>query len=244
MQLGTETAHRPWPLPQSPWIMFQSWRNLLFAHWPVSGEVLRALVPAALELDEFEGRTWVSLTPFLLTDLRARGVPAIPRLSQFPEMNLRTYVRVGDRPGIFFFSLDAASLAAVMAARTMYRLPYRHAEMSIRTEADWIFYESHRRDGQADFVGRYRAKGAPFQSAPGTLEHFLVERYALYAVLYSGRVLRGQIHHGPWLLQAAEAVIERNTVGSASGIELTGDPALLSFSARQDTFIWPPEILS
>ncbi len=223
--------------------MFQSWRNLLFAHWPVPSDELRERVPPVLALDEFEGRTWVSLTPFHLTNLHARGLPALLRISDFPEMNLRTYVRAGDRPGIFFFSLDAASLIAVRAARTLYRLPYRHADMRITSQGGWFHYQSYRRDGRAEFRGRYRPTASPFQAAAGTLEHFLVERYALYAVLRNGRVLRGQIHHGPWLLQPAEVVIERNTVGSASGIELEGEPEMLHFSARQDTLVWLPELV-
>jgi uncharacterized protein len=233
--------HRPWPPPRFPWLMFQTWRRLLFAHWRVPFDALRPLVPRQLELEEYDGSAWVGLTPFLLTDLRPRYLPALPRVSDFPEMNLRTYVRRGDRPGIFFFSLDAGSRLAVAAARAMYRLPYFHASMTIDQEGDWIRYASRRETpGAAEFVARYRPTGASFQPALGSLEHFLIERYALYAVLRNGHVLRGDIHHEPWRVRAAEAVIERNTVPAEHGIPLPDEPPLLHYSARQDALIWPP----
>lgn len=234
------TAHRPWPLPDLPWVMFQSWRHLLFAHWPLPAERLRPLVPPALELEEHDGHAWLGMTPFVLEDLRPRCLPAVPGLSSFPEMNLRTYVRVGDRPGIFFFSLDAASRLAVMGARLGYRLPYRHARMGVRLDDGWVRYRSRRDDGSAEFTGRYRPEGRVFQAREGSLEHFLTERYALYTVLRSGSVLRGDIHHHPWPLQTAEAEITRNTVPQAHGIEVPTTPPLLHFSARQDTLVWPP----
>ncbi len=243
-RIEAAVEHRPWPLPSGPWLMFQSWRTLLFAHWAVPAAHLQAVVPAELTLEEFEGRAWVGLTPFRLTDLRPRGVPALPRLSTFPEMNLRTYVRVGDRPGIFFFSLDAGSRLAVLGARAFYRLPYRRADMSVGSDNGWITYRSRRRSGpEAEFVGRYRPVGEAFEAEPETLEHFLTERYALYTVLNDGSVLRGEIHHAPWTLRPAEAEIERNTVAGAHGIELPGEAPLLHFAARQDTLVWPPERL-
>jgi uncharacterized protein YqjF (DUF2071 family) len=206
--------------------MFQSWRELLFAHWPLPAEQIRPLVPQPLALDEFDGRGWIGITPFLLTDLRARGLPAIPGVSEFPELNLRTYVSFRGKPGIFFFSLDAASGTAVVAARAFYRLPYHRAEMTIAHREGWIEYLSRRSEGDAEFVARYRALGEPFQPTPGTLEYFLTERYALYTVLRNGDVLRGEIHHSPWSLQNAEAHIAKNTL------------------ARQDTLIWAPELAS
>lgn len=239
-----EVAHRPWPLPSGPWVMFQSWRELLFAHWPVDPGVLRPLVPSALELDPFDGRAWIGLTPFWLTGLRARLLPPLPGTSSFPEMNLRTYVRVEDRPGIFFFSLDAGNLLAILGARLGYGLPYYSAQMQIEKRDGWIHCSSRRRASEARFIGRYRPSGPKFVPQEGSLEHFLVERYALYRVFSSGRILRGEIHHRPWLLQPAEAEIEQNTVPAAHGIELPTDPPLLHYSARQDTLVWPPHLLA
>ena len=240
-RIEEQLAHRPWPLPGGPWVMFQSWQNLLFAHWRVSARDLRQHVPAPLVLDEYGGWAWVGLTPFWLADLHARFMPAVPGASSFPELNLRTYVRLGDRPGVHFFSLDAGNRLAVAAARTLYRLPYHHAEMSIEPHGDGFAYRSLREDGKAELICRYRPEGPVFEAARGSLEHFLTERYALYTVLESGEVLRAEIHHGPWQLQTAEAAIERNTVADAEGIPLSITRPVLHFSKRQDTLVWPPE---
>lgn len=238
------TEHRPWPLPRDPWLLFQSWRHLLFAHWPVPHEQLRPLVPPQLILEEFDGSAWVGLTPFLLTDLRPHLLPPLPGISSFPELNLRTYVRLDDKPGIFFFSLDAASRLAVLTAHTLYRLPYHLALMRIGHRNGWIHYQSRRTDnGPADFAARYRPTGPTFNAAPGTLEYFLTERYALYVVLKNGKIIRGDIHHRPWPLQPAEAEITRNTIPAAHGITLPDTPPLLHFAARQDTLVWPPRLV-
>ena len=137
-----ETAHRPWPLPARAWLMGQTWYSLLFAHWAVRPEALRPLIPQPLELDLREGQAWLGVTPFVVGGLRLRGTPPLPWLSRFPELNVRTYVDYGAHPGIYFFSLDAARLAAVAAARRAYRLPYFHAEMSARHQGGKVHYES------------------------------------------------------------------------------------------------------
>jgi hypothetical protein len=237
--------HRPFPLPEGPWMMYQSWRELLFAHWSVPVSVLRPLIPPVLDLDVFEGRAWIGLTPFRMVDLRPRFFPAAPGVSEFPELNCRTYVTLGGKPGIYFFSLDAGSRLAVLGARLGFRLPYFFADMGIRITDGWIDYHSRRRDDSgADFVGRYRPIGPAMRAEAGTLEYFLAERYALYTVLRNGGVLRGDIHHGPWLLQRAEAEIDRNTVPESRGIQLPPVPPLLHYAARQDTLVWPPRRVS
>jgi uncharacterized protein len=239
--IALATAHRPWPMPAGPWIMFQSWREQLFAHWRVPAQQVRPLVPAQLELDTFDGSAWLGITPFLITGLRVRGLPELPFGSEFPELNLRTYVSVKGRAGVYFFSLDAASQLAVIGARIGYGLPYHKADMEITTAEDgWIRYRCNRDTGDADLVARYRPQPSePYQAAAGTLDHFLVERYVLY-VVRGERVVRGDIHHRPWLLRPAEAVFERNTIGMAAGVALPLEPPLLHYSARQDALIWPP----
>lgn len=233
-------AHRPWPLPTIPWVLFQSWRNLLFAHWRIDAGALRRHVPAELELDLFEGEAWVGITPFLLTDFRPRGLPALPPVSRFPELNLRTYVRAGGRAGIHFFSLDAGSTAAVAGARTVFRLPYHRADMAIDEEDGEVRFRSDRRDGDARFAASYGATDHAFEARPGSLEHFLTERYALFTGLRTGAILRADIHHRPWPLQPAEAEIGENTLAEAAGLPpLEGEP-MLHFSRRQDTLVWLP----
>jgi uncharacterized protein YqjF (DUF2071 family) len=230
-------GHRPWPVPARGWTMGQTWEDLLFAHWRVPVEQLRPHVPPGLEVEEFDGSGWVGITPFRLTGLRGRGLLPIPYVSEFLELNVRTYVTAEEKPGIWFFSLDASSRLAVEAARRTYRLPYFHARMSASRSGEWIAYECARIDEAGRvFSGRYRPQGAVFQAEPGTLEWFLTERYCLYTT-DRGALARAEIHHELWPLQTAEAEIE---LASISPIELQGDP-LLHVSRRQDVVIWPLE---
>ena len=218
--------------------MKQTWHDLLFAHWPLPQEAVRPLVPAQLTLDIFDGRCWVGVVPFHMSGIRARGLPPLPGLSRFPELNVRTYVTHGGRPGVYFFSLDAGNLPAVWAARSFYHLPYFHAVMSSKELGGDIHYFSRRRRTRAEFRGHYRPSSAVRQRDKGSLEHWLTERYCLYTV-HRGQVYDGEIHHPPWLLQDAEAEFETNTVASAAGIALSPDKPILHFARRQDVLIWP-----
>ncbi len=222
--------------------MRQSWCDLLFAHWRLPVERLRPLVPAALELDTFDRAAWLAVAPFTVRHLRLRGLPEIPGVHTFPELNVRTYVTVDGKPGIYFFSLDAASASAALGARLSYLLPYFPARMSSTADdGGSIDYESQRvgdRGRGVRFLARYRAAGEAFEARPGSLEHFLVERYCLYSCDRQGRVYRGEIHHEPWRLQVAEAQIEANSMTRPLSIELAEPPALLHFVRQQDTFIW------
>lgn len=235
-----ENAHRPWPLPQEPWLMGQIWVDLLFAHWPVAPEALEPVVPPQLPLDRFEGSAWVGVTPFVVEGLRLRGTPPPPLISSFPEINVRTYVTVDGKPGVYFFSLDADSRAAVLVARRAYRLPYFRSRISV-SAADGEFHYSAKRiddDGPpAEFDASYRPLGDPAPAQPGTLERWLTERYCLYTLDDEQGVCRGEIHHPPWPLRDASARIRRNTMAEQIGVELTGEP-VLHYSARQDVALW------
>jgi uncharacterized protein YqjF (DUF2071 family) len=168
------------------------------------------------------------------------GTPPVPILSSFPELNVRTYVMVGGKPGIYFFSLDADSRPAVSGARRSHRLPYFRADMSVRRAAGHVQYESERTsaDGPpACFEATYRQRGNTFVAQSGSLEHWLTERYCAYTVDEQGKVLRADIHHRPWKLSAAEADLRVNTMTASLGIELDGAP-LLHMSSRQDTLLW------
>jgi uncharacterized protein len=237
------TAHRPWPLPTRPWIMTQSWHDLLFAHWPIDPAVLRAKVPAAIELDLFEGRAWLGVVPFRMSNVAPRGLPALPWASAFPELNVRTYVTRDGKPGVFFFSLDASNPLAVATARTLFHLPYFSAAMQLQERDGWIAYENHRRDPArpADLVCRYRPTGPAKEPVAGTLDHFLTERYCLYTVVGGTGVRRLEIHHPPWMLQPAELELEKNTMAEAAGIHLPSTAPLLHFSKRQDMVAYPME---
>jgi uncharacterized protein len=217
--------------------MAQTWHDLLFAHWPVDAGALRQLVPRELPLDTFQGRCWVGIAPFHMSHIHARGLPPLPGLSRFPELNVRTYVTVGDKPGVYFFSLDAANRPAVWAARRFYCLPYFHARMAVVVRESWINYESRRYAGEAQFRGRYRAVSEVRLREKGSLENWLTERYCLYTTKGS-RVYRAEIQHQQWPLQDAEAEIEVNSMATSAGITLPQSPAVLHFARRLDVLIW------
>lgn len=221
--------------------MAQTWRDLLFAHWPIGAEVLRPLVPAGLELDTFEGQAWVGVVPFRMTGIRARRLPPVPWLSAFAELNVRTYVTVGGKPGVYFFSLDAANPVAVATARRWFHLPYMNATMSCQADGDAVVYSSRRTHGgapSAEFRARYRPLGPVALSVPGSVAHWLTERYCLYALDGQQRVMRGEVHHEPWPLQPAKADVVVNTMASAAGIEMPANPPLLHFARRLDVVLW------
>jgi uncharacterized protein YqjF (DUF2071 family) len=236
------TAHRTAPMPDKPWIMIQNWHDLLFAHWALPPEEVRKLVPPQLELDLYDGKAYLAVTPFWMSGVRPRGIPAIPGLSRFPELNVRTYVRHQDIPGVFFFSLDAGNRIAVKGARLGYRLPYFFAEMSIKSAGAKLQYRTRRMEDPrpADFAGTYWPISAPRQREKGAREHFLTERYCLYTV-NAGAVYRAYIHHLPWPLQDAEAEIQTNTMARAAGLELPPERPLLHFSRTLEVLIWWPE---
>jgi uncharacterized protein YqjF (DUF2071 family) len=241
-----QIAHRPWPLPAGPWIMAQTWHDLLFAHWPLPEAVLRPNIPARLAIDTFRGQAWLGVVPFRMSGVRLRGTPPVPWLSAFPELNVRTYVRAKGKPGVWFFSLDADNRIAVAIARAWFHLPYFRARMSCEERNGWIEYKcgrSHRGAPCGVLDGRYRPVGEPFAAVTGSLEHFLAERYCLYTADELGRVICAEIHHAPWPLQTAEAELHGNTMPEADGICLAPAKPLLHFSKRQDVVVWQPRKL-
>jgi uncharacterized protein len=227
------TDHRPWPLPDEPWTNAQSWVDLAFLHWRVDADELARLIGPSLELDTYEGQAWLGIVPFLLTDLRLRGLPPLPRVSRFPELNVRTYVVRDGKPGIWFFTLDAASAVAVEGGKLLYKLPYQRARMRCERIGDYVHYESARPGGA--FSGRYRGAGDLFHAEPDTLEAWLTERYCLYTE-DGGRAYRADIHHPRWDLQRGEAVVDLNTL---SPLPLPDEEPHVLFSPRQDVVVWP-----
>jgi uncharacterized protein YqjF (DUF2071 family) len=231
-------AHRPWPLPTGRWVWRLSWHDLLFLHWPVPAASLRALVPPRLAIDEFKGSAWVGVVPFWMSGVAWRGWPGVPGASTFPELNVRTYVRWADRPGVWFFSLDAASRLAVWAARRLYQLPYEFARMAVRRAGERFEYRSERPSGHG-FAATCGATGPVATPAAGSLEHWLTERYCLYARSASGGLSRAEIHHAPWPLQPAEADVRRNDMLRVHRIDVAGPAAHLRYAARMDVVVWP-----
>ncbi|MGF1507555.1 MAG: YqjF family protein [Anaerolineae bacterium] len=239
-----ETGHRPWPMPDRPWNMTQTWSELLFAHYPVRPEELRPLIPPSLPLDLFDGDAWVGVVPFRMSYVRPRLLPAVPGLSFFPELNVRTYVTVNGKPGVYFFSLEAANPIAVWIARRLFKLPYFNARMSCQRTDNHVRYSSnrtHRGAPTASFKARYRPTGPVFHSSSGSLEHWFTERYALYSVGADGTVFRGEIHLQPWPLQPAELNLEMNTMLSTHGVRPALSEPLLHYTDRIKVVVWSIE---
>jgi uncharacterized protein len=237
---------RPWPAPSHAWVGAQSWQELLFAHWPIPIADMRRAVPSALPLDTYDGQAWLGIVPFTLRRLRLRGQPPATGLS-FLEVNVRTYVTLGGKPGVFFFSLDATNPLAVVGGRVL-SLPYYLARIGMRRRGELIDYISQRvvlgRQAQlASLRVQWRPVGPAAPAAPDSLAHWLTERYCLYTMSAGGPVRRLEIAHPPWLLRSAEAEFAACTLTTTTGLKLPDTPPLLHYSRRQDVVSWAPRIV-
>lgn len=221
--------------------MRMTWSELLFAHWPVEPDVVASRLPAGVTLDTRDGKAWVGIVPFLMSNIGPRWCPPIPGLSRFLELNVRTYVTVDGKPGVWFFSLDAANRVAVRVARATFNLPYMDATMSIRCdEGGTIDYRSrrtHRGEPPAEYEAKYAAAGDFFAAQPGSLEHWLTARYCLYSSNRQGCIFRGEIDHHPWTLAPAHCEQRINTMGTPFGFDLADQPHLL-FAKPIDVKAW------
>jgi|SRR5688572_27576468 len=245
-----EHPDRPWPPPSRPWAMRMDWHELLFVHWPVPVGALRRHVPDTLDIDTLEGRAWLGVVPFRMTNVRPRFVPPVPGLSAFPELNVRTYVvpaGTKDKPGVWFFSLDATNPLAVRAARWSYHLPYFDARISCAanggTNTPTVHYSSrrtHKGAPPAELDLEYRPVGKVFHAERGTLDYFLTERYCLYSASAKGTLYRCEVGHPPWPLQPAEAKVRRNTMTRQIGFDLPDKEPLLHYVDFQPTIAWWP----
>ncbi len=236
---GLDDPHKA---KRGPWVLAMDWRDLLFAHWPVPPEQLGRLLPDGLEPECFDGFAWVGVVPFCIGANRLRGLPPLPGTSGFAELNLRTYTRpTGGRGpgGVYFITLDATAPLAIAVARLWYGLPYTRAAIDYRRHGDALSFTSVRRTNGARFVASYRPTGEAFAATPGSLEHWLVERYRLYCVR-NGRLLVSEVAHRPWSLRRVEVVIESQTLDTAVGLRLRGRPASVLFAEHMATRFWPP----
>jgi uncharacterized protein YqjF (DUF2071 family) len=232
-------VQRP-PRPDKRPSGYQNWRELLFVHWTFAPEEVRKLVPPQLELDLWDGRAYVGVVPFAMEGVRPARVPRALAFD-FLETNLRTYVRRGDRAGVYFFSLEAASFIAVKAARWGWGLPYFHASMSMHRDGDVIAYESERRDRAAPrHRVRYRIGEMLGASKPGTLEYFLLERYLLFSTR-GERVFEGQVEHVPYPAQRVELLeIEDDLIAAAGLPRPTTPPVTAHYAAGVDVEVFGP----
>ena len=224
-----------------PWVMHMRWLDLVFLHYPVPATSLEKFMPKGLTLETFEGNAWLGVVPFRMDQIHARGLPPIPGTNAFLELNLRTYVTDGVHSGVWFFSLDAENPLAVRGARVGFHLPYMDARMKASEENSWIDYSSirtHRNQPAASFKARYKPIGDIFKAAPGTLEHWLTERYCLFSKDSRETVYRGDILHQPWSLQRCEAEILENTMAEPLGISLPKIVPAAHFAKELDVRAW------
>ncbi len=237
--------HRPWPLPIGPWNMRQAWMDLLFAHWPIPSKFLRPFVPFELELEEFDGTSWIGVVPFRMEGVRFRHFH-LPWISAFPELNVRLYVRFRDKPGVYFLSLDGSNSLAAFGAWWSYHLPYYWSKVTHKTFPTGDNSPSFqveaicgRAKPQLIFKALYEPVGDLFFANPGTLEHFLTERYCLFTKQRKGSLMRVDVHHPPWPLQQAKAKIEAQDMVRPFGLLLPDQKPHLLFSPGVQTLCWP-----
>ncbi|MBP3953276.1 YqjF family protein [Bacillus suaedae] len=243
MSILERIEHRLFPYPKEPWIMAQTWKHLLFAHYRVEKAVLRELVPKCFEIDTYDGQAWISIVPFEMSGIHLHGLRELPAAPVFEELNVRTYITFGGKPGVYFFSLDANSALAVKFANITYGLPYLHAKMRKIVKAETVEFFSERTDARAEkgiFSSEYRPISEEFTSTSGSIDYWLTERYLLYVVKGKG-IYEGNIHHCPWALQEAEAKFEINTVAESVGIPIEEKPDILTYSKKLDVLVWRPK---
>jgi uncharacterized protein len=229
--------------PEGQPLMHQTWGKLLFMHWRVDEKNLQPLVPEGLEIDTFDGTAWIGVIPFTMWDIRAFPpfLPAVPGFSAAHELNVRTYVHFDRVPGVWFFSLDCNSAAAVIAARTFYHLPYFNAHIDLKQRSSTIDYSLARTDRPpAHFKGSWNiGETIPF-SHPESLAFFLTERYCLYSE-HNGKLYRARICHQPWPLQKASMKAYETTMIESLGLPSPEGQPALNYAESLNVEIWPIE---
>jgi uncharacterized protein YqjF (DUF2071 family) len=222
-------------------IMHQNWGKLLFMHWRIDEELLRPLIPERLKIDTFDGDAWIAVVPFTMWDVRASFTPPIPWLSDFHELNVRTYVHYDGVPGVWFLSLDANSSVAVLGARTVFNLPYFNARINLKREGGTIDYSSARTDKPpAEYRATWTIGEKLGQSDPDSLDFFLTERYCLYSAR-GHKLNRLRIHHRPWVLFAATAQSYGSTMIESHGLPTPAGEPLLHYAEELEVDFWSPD---
>lgn len=233
-----DVAHRSWPLPSTNWIMKQSWRDVLFIHWPVSPDILRPYIPSSLNIDILDGCAWVGVVVFVMQGIYPRGLPTISVTPKFSEVNVRTYVEYEGKPGVYFLSLEVGDWASLTIAKKWYHLPYQHADISIEKKGQTYYYESIRKGNTTiTSKGMYTPLLDECIPKEGTLDHWLLERYCLYSTNSQTNLYCGEIHHRPWTLQKVKVEIMKNTLFTSFNMDLDIEP-IYHFSKGIDTLFW------
>lgn len=231
-------SERALPLPQLPWIMRQTWNHSLFIHYPIHMDTLRQLVPDTFPLDSYNGWGWIGLVVFDMEQVKLRNFPIF---SAFPELNIRTYVMINGKPGVYFFSLDATNLPVVIGSRLFNHIPYYHASIERQQERNSFSFRICRKQHPSIMLDCTYAttSNASYVAEKGSFDEWLLERYCFYTTTRKGHVVRCDIAHHPWHLQQVKAEICENTVLSGQGIHVESVPPVLHYGQRVDVRIWP-----
>jgi uncharacterized protein YqjF (DUF2071 family) len=246
--------HRPWLPPDSHWLLSQSWNDVLLLHFAMKPETLRRLVPEELTLELYEGVAWLTISPFSASHVRPSGVPPLPGISFSSQISVRTYVTMGGKPGIYYFSMDTTNLSTVWFARMFFRMQYWHSSIQVsgatinspKTQNAEIHFRARRLHGPAAQNGaarldvEYAPEGAPTRARTGSLNEFLTERYCVYSC-HRKSFYRTEIHHQPWPLQQVQVDLRDNSMAEPLGLTLPEEPELCHFSRSLKMLTWAPE---
>ncbi|MDQ8187003.1 DUF2071 domain-containing protein [Pelagicoccus sp. SDUM812002] len=233
-----QTDHRPWAPPERPWVLQQEWLNLLFIHWEIAVEDLRSLIPNELEIDTYDGRAWLAVVPFSMRGVAPRACPKPRAISDFPEINIRTYVIKDGKPGVWFFSLDIPHRLPVWIARRFFHLPYFLSEMSVETRGEKTCYRSVRSD--RSFDASYHGL-EPHAAIAGSFDLWATERYCFYAESKKGDLYRAEVQHPKWPLMTARCEVHKNSMLDAFPVG-EQHPSILFSKSLSVVAWWPRRI--
>ncbi|EDY82572.1 hypothetical protein VDG1235_2195 [Verrucomicrobiia bacterium DG1235] len=231
----SQTNHRPWAIPAAPWVLQQEWLDLLFIHWEIDPDALRPYIPPKLEIDTFDNKAWLAVVPFTMRGVGPRLCPKPKSISDFPEINIRTYVIKDGKPGVWFFSLDVPNRLPVLLARAFFHLPYFRAKMAVQAHDSKTHYQSQYQ--ARSFDATYQG-AEPISPHPDSFEHWATELYCLYSQSKSGKLFRAEVQHPKWPLQKAICEISQNTMLDAFPVG-PQHPSIL-YSAHIPVVAWWP----
>lgn len=240
LQVKWDEHHKGTDLPNLPWVMKQTWHDLLFAHYPVKLELLQKLVPPVIQLDSYNGSAWIGIVPFHVQNHRARLLPPIPGIDRFSQLNIRTYVTVNGKRGVYFIRVDMNHLIAGVLAKTFYYMPFQAATIKMKQNDQTIHFNSQKNgQHQFEFQCKYKPITLPFYAAKGSFEQWLVERYSFYALNKKGEVVRSDILHDYWPLQLVEGEISNHSILLNVGIQVAKDEPILHYAKKMEALLWP-----
>lgn len=240
LQVKWHEHHQGSDLPKLPWVMKQTWQDLLFAHYPVKLEVLQQVVPSVFQLEQYNGTAWIGVVPFRVQNHRVRFLPPMPGINRFLQLNVRTYVTINGKRGVYFLSIDMNHLIARQLAKSLFYMPTQTATINMSHNECGIYFNSKTVEkGHPEFECQYTPIGQPFYARKETFEAWLVERYSMYSLNRRGEVVRCDILHDYWPLQYVDVEINNNSIFQNRGIQVASKDPILHYAKRMEAYLWP-----